>query len=247
MAVNAGKVRAGLVVAAGLACVFGGMGVGGGCQQYSTYPAVASAEGMAESPNKPATEATMTLALQYVATRYAPAGLQKEPATPADAGKLTVDYPMVVNLPRGMRKSFYERIAKKVGPQVVPMTADVENGTLPVYHVTRVWLRFNTATVDVLRPMPEVGVAPGGGPVYQKVTVRLEGGFEPWRVVHARAWEPGTDPAPLAYHVPDVERIDQFEYTTKQDMSTTMATHPDAPVEDPSPAPAPSSPPTPYQ
>jgi hypothetical protein len=47
------------------------------------------------------------------------------------------------------------------------------------------------------------------------VTVRLQGGFEPWRAIHARAWEPGQDEAPAFYFVPDMERVEQFKYATE--------------------------------
>jgi hypothetical protein len=197
-------------------------GVGVGCQQYQTYPAVTTARGMAENPNNPNTERAMVAALQYVATRYPPGGQRFEAKTPDEAGRMTADFPFAINVPKGMRKSFYERIATKVGPEVKPLTEEVvADNTLPIYHVTRVWLRFRTGTIDVLRPMPEMGVGPDGTPVYQKVTVRLEGDFTPWRVIHARAWEPGADSSPELYFLPDKERVDQFELSTK----------PPAPVE----------------
>jgi hypothetical protein len=198
-----------LVAVVGLAAV-----VGTGCQKYSTYPAVQTAKGMAEDPNSPTNEAVIVAALQYVATRYPPNGTIYAKA-PNATDKLQADYPFAINLPAGMRKSFYERIPTKVGPLVQPVTQElVAKNELPVYHVTRVWLRFNSSTVDVLRPMPELGAGPDGKPVYQNVTVRLEGGFEPWRVLHARAWDPGSDDAPDYYFVPNMERVEQFKYST---------------------------------
>src|SRR5262245_17921788 len=83
----------------------------GGCQQYTTYPAVPTQHGTSESPNNPATEAAMVAALQYVATRYPPGGPVYGAKTPEEAGRITADYAFAINVPKGMRKSFYERIA----------------------------------------------------------------------------------------------------------------------------------------
>jgi hypothetical protein len=188
--------------------------IAGGCQEYATYPPVATAKGMSEDLNNPGSEHAMVAALQYVATRYPPGGAKFEPKSAAEAGQLKATYPLAINLPKGMRKSFYERMAQDVGSEAVPLTADVwDNNRLPVYHVTRVWMRFHEGTVDVLRPMPELGIGPDGKPVYQKITVKLTGGFEPWRVIHARAWDPGVDAVPEPYYLPDIERTDQFKYS----------------------------------
>jgi hypothetical protein len=204
--------RAALLVFAGAAAVVGVVGTG--CQEYATYPPVATAKGMSEDMNNPASEAAMVAALQYVATRYPPGGPAFVPTTPKEAGQLKASYPLAVDLPKGMRKSFYERMAKEVGDQAVPLTPDVWDAhNLPVYHVTRVWMRFHEGTVDVLRPMPELGLGPDGKPVYQKVTVKLTGGFEPWRVIHARAWEPGVEATPDPYFLPDIERVDQYAFS----------------------------------
>jgi hypothetical protein len=199
-----------------LAGVVGGIVLlaGTACQEYATYPPVATAKGMSEDLNNPGSEKAMVAALQYVATHYPPGGKTFEPKATAETGLLQAAYPMAINLPKGMRKSFYERMASDVGTQAVPLTEDVWNsGRLPVYHVTRVWMRFHDGTVDVLRPMPELGIGSDGKPVYQKVTVKLTGGFEPWRVVHARAWEPGVEATPEPYFLPDIERIDQFKFS----------------------------------
>jgi hypothetical protein len=207
------KVRVGL--AAGLLAAVGGM-VGVGCQEYATYPAVATAKGMSEDLNNPGSEQAMVAALQYVATRYPPGGPVYEPKNAAEAGELKARYEMAINLPKGMRKSFYERMATEVGDKTVPLTSEVwSSGEVPVYHVTRVWMRFHEGTVDVLRPMPEMGNGPDGKPVYQKVTVKLTGGFEPWRVIHARAWDPGVDATPEPYFLPDIERVDQYTFSQK--------------------------------
>lgn len=185
----------------------------GGCtHQYTNYPEIPSAKGLKQDPNSPASESAMVVALQFVANRYPPGTLRLDAKSSKEAGEMRTNTPMAVNLPRGQRKSYYERIARKVGPNVVPMTLETDP-SLPVYHVTRVWLRFSEGWVDVMRPMPELGPGPDGKPVYQTVTLKMQGGFGPWRVLHARAWQPGLDPVPEIYLVPDQERIDQYDVT----------------------------------
>jgi len=191
------------------------MVVGGlsGCQQYVSSPGVPSAKGVPENPNKPAALSCMVEATRYVATRYPPGGYVYDAESAAEQGAVQAPYALLVNGPQGLRRSFYVRLAEGVGSQAEPMTPDNQGSGLPVFYVDRVWLRFNSATVDVIRPMPEVGPGPDGKPVYQTVTVRLEGGTTPWRVVHARAWPAGATTLPTAYFLPDEERVDQFEVT----------------------------------
>lgn len=172
-----------------------------GCFQRSTYPAIPTARGFSENPNTPAGEQAVVAAVQYVASRWTPGNREFDVAqTPR--GLPMVTYPMVVNLPDGTRKLFYERIPGRIGPQVLPATPESVTSGLPVFHVTRVWLRFGRGTVDVLRPALELGPGPDGQPIYQKITVRLEGGTAPWTVQHARAWNPGDDAAPAFNFVP---------------------------------------------
>lgn len=186
-----------------------------GCNsQYTNYPEVPTARGLSENPNSPGCESAMVAAVRYVATRYAPGRLPREAQTPDEAGREMVDFPMTIAAPLGTRRSFYERLARQVGPDVSPLTPETLDGRAPIYYVTRVWLRGVDGQVDVMRPMPEIGPGANGEPVYQTVTVRLKGAMEPWYVVHARAWEPGIDPVPEPYFLPDVERIDQFRYST---------------------------------
>jgi len=109
-----------------------------GCtHQYSNYPEIPSAKGLKQDPNTPASESAMVTAIQFVANRYPPGTLRLDAKDSKEAGEVRPQNAMAINLPRGQRKSFYERIARKVGPAVVPMTADVD-AQLPVYHVTRV-------------------------------------------------------------------------------------------------------------
>ena len=186
-----------------------------GCtHQYANYPEIPSAKGLKQDPNTPAAESAMVTALQFVANRYPPGTLRLDAKNSREAGEMITATPMVVNLPVGQRQSYYRRIARKVGPNVAPMTADVD-ASLPVYHVTRVWLRFSEGWVDVMRPMPELPPGPDGKPVYQTVTLKMRGGLGPWRVLHARAWPPGIDPVPEPFMLPDMERINQYEFSAR--------------------------------
>lgn len=191
-----------------------------GCQQYVSAPGVPTARGIPESPNQPAAADVMIACVQYVANNYPPGSLRYDAASAHEQADVKVPYECVVNLPRGLRKSYYERIAAGVGPKCQPMTPDALTGHLPTFHVTRVWMRFNTATVDLLRPMPELGADASGKPIYQVVTLRLEGGTEPWRVVHARAYPHEDATVPPPYFLPDIERTDQFAWQKEQDAGT---------------------------
>ncbi|MFZ4574436.1 MAG: hypothetical protein ACOYN0_08570 [Phycisphaerales bacterium] len=213
----------------------------GGCFGNSNYPAIAGASAATDSPNTPAVESCMTLAVRWVADRYPPRNDRREAQTPKEAGDITVRWPMVLNLPVGTRKVFYERIARNCGPEVRPMTTETENNGAPVYHVGRVWVRAHEAKVDVYRPMPEIDESPGGGGrVYQMITVTLKGGFEPWRVVHGRAWEPGAHELPEIYYMPEVDREDQFRHEMRLRREAREAGFVEHPAAEPSPQPAPA-------
>jgi len=193
-----------------------------GCFQNSNYPAIPTSRGYAEDPNKPAAEAAMVAALQYVASRWTP-GQREFDVSLAPNALPMADYPLVINLPLGTRKMLYDRIAKKVGPEVQPATPENVTGTLPVFHVTRVWLRADHGTVDVLRPTPELGPDKDGKPIYQKITIRLEGGFKPWNVVHARAWYPGDEQAPEFYFNPQFDVPTQWRVSQREQVHKDLA------------------------
>ena len=98
---------------------------------------------------------------------------------------------------------------------------------LPVYSVTRVWLRGDKATVDVVRPVTLDGMQPteentdGVAYTYQKVTLRLEGGFRPWRVVGTREWPIGLE-----------DRPELFGWPEGTDSSAAVDTDPESESED---------------
>lgn len=187
-----------------------------GCMGYSSYPDVEANYGATGGPNTPASEAVMTAALRHVVSRFPPGGPRTDAPTARDAASAQADFPLIVNLPIGTRKAVYDRVVQAVGPHARPMSADTASSRDPVYSVSRVWVRERTATVDVLRPMPELTGPGGGKPVYQMITVRLEGGLRPWRVIHARVWDPTGADQPIPFNIPDVDRHDEFERATEQ-------------------------------
>ncbi|HYF15811.1 MAG TPA: hypothetical protein VD971_12150 [Phycisphaerales bacterium] len=194
-------------------CLVALAGALAGCYQQSTYPAIPTARGYPENPNTPAAEQAIVAAVQYVASRWPPGNRDfDESVTPR--GLPMVPYEMVVSLPAGTRKLYYDRMPAKIGPNVKPATPETVASGAPVFYVTRVWLRFSKGTVDVLRPMVELGSTPDN-PIYQKVTVRLEGGIEPWHVQHARAWAPGEAELPEHFFVPAVDHADQYRITAR--------------------------------
>lgn len=185
----------------------------GGCLNYSNYPSVDGAYAATDRPVTPATERAIALAVKWTADRYPPGDLRMAAPSLQEAGDITIRTPIILNLPMGTRQVYYNRIARLCGPEVIPLTLDNASSGTPVYHVGRVWVRAHEAVVDVYRPMPELGTTSDGTPIYQMVTVRMEGGFQPYRVMHGRAWEPGAYPAPPFFPIPEIDRENEYEYT----------------------------------
>ena len=158
-------------------------------------------------------------AVQCFATRNPhAASINDLDPTSAEAQSVQATYPRVLAGPRGFREVYFEDAARRIGPQVVPLTHESLESGQPIFDVTRVWIRGDAATIDVLRPMPELGKSPDGKPIFQPVTVRLEGGFSPSRVVHARIWNPGDEVQPAPFSPPEVDRTDQFDFTRAMDL-----------------------------
>lgn len=211
-----------LVVVAGV----GGLALGlSGCTGTTNNPGIDGSRLTFEDPNEFRTVAALIVATRFVGTRYVPGQVpQFETAAPEEVAESRVPYPMIVSAPAGLRRVYYERLCREVGSEVAPVTAEIAeaiaSGTLPpdrpVFYIGRVWIREQSAQVDVYRPMPELGAGADGRVVYQMVTVRLTGGLQPWRAIHGRAWAPGAFPAPEPYVIPDVDRVDQYRITLQE-------------------------------
>lgn len=183
------------VLAASAACLLVGAALSGGCVGYASYPPVEGATMAVNNPNAPPTDTLMTQSLRWLVDKYPP-----QTGGPAIAGEKY----FAINLPNGVRKSTYERVAERVSSAAVPLTA--ENYTeLPIYHVAQVWVRSRVAKVTVLRPRQELGVNSRGQPAYEGVTLHMEGGFQPWRVVRWQTWEVGVIDTPEMYFCPAEE------------------------------------------
>lgn len=177
------KVLCGFVVAGVSAMLLAG------CAGTGTHPGGdGTSVSELQNPNQPNNERVMITALQHVILRHRPGGSSQ---------------PIAINLPPGMRKANYERVARDAGPNVFPLTEEIaQQGSMPIFHVGRVWLRFQEATVDIFRPLPEIGTNKAGQFAFEPITIKLQGGLKPWRVLHARAMEPGSLALPTAYFLP---------------------------------------------
>ncbi len=141
-----------------------------GCAGYSSYP---NAEG--------------SLTRSSTSTRAA-TGVMRESLRWTTSRTSGVPERFAVNLPAGVEAATYASIASSVGGEALSSS----NADLPRYSITRVWVRSGQAKVDVVRPVLALGKNSDGAYPTQGITVELEGGLEPWRVVRYRPWAIGT-------------------------------------------------------
>lgn len=195
-----------------------------GCVGYSSYPNIEGAKLASTNPNLYSSRECMAIALAWVVNKF-------PPSTPATSyGNPRA----LINLFPGITRESYFTIADKVSAatniEISPVDIGDADSNLPIYHVARVWLRHGDAKVDILRPLPAMGAGSDGQPVYQCITVILEGGFQPWLVKATHTREPGLVEVPPLYYLPD----------------EPVAATPPAPAAEPQPgepAPQPSPPP----
>lgn len=210
-----------------------------GCTSTTNYPEIEGSRLTFEDPNEWRTVAAMIVAVRYVGNRYEPGRLPEySTMDPTEIAESTVAYPFILNVPPGLRKNYYDRLCREVGPNVRPATemdaSAVENHQptdVPLVHIGRVWIREQRAEIDVYRPMPELGLGKDGKQIYQMITVRLTGGVQAWRAIHARAWAPGAFQTPPIYPVPAIDRADQFR-TTKRELELRGVRNPTPPEID---------------
>lgn len=168
-----------------------------GCATYANYPPI----GQDLAINDP-NVVPLPVLMRVATTRV----LQRDAAS----GDLPDNW--VLNLPRGMTttraRSVLDNTMSDAGVGGGMLVGDSGYLGLPVYSITRVWLRGDKATVDVIRPVTLDGMQPteentdGVAYTYQKVTLRLEGGFRPWRVVGTREWPIGLEDRPELFGWP---------------------------------------------
>lgn len=166
----------------GLALAAGGIGGAlSGCAGYANYPQIGANDVAVNNPNAAPTPEAAFTALRWVVRRYPVQGAY------------------TVNMPSGTYRRTGERMIELLrDPEARLLTP--ENQHLPCYHIKRVWIRGERATVEILRPVlkPPMDVPSGApsSPLYQSFWVKCEAGWKPWRVVHARAWPIGSDAPP---------------------------------------------------
>lgn len=159
-----------------------------GCAGYANYPQIGKDDVAVNNPNTPPVPEAAFTALRWVIRRY------------------PVEGPYTVNLPEGTYRRTGERLlALLKDPDAYMLTPSSEH--LPCYHIKRVWIRGERATVEVLRPVlrPPMDIPAGSEtkPLYQSFWVKCEAGWKPWRVIHARAWPIGRDVPPTMQGWPD--------------------------------------------
>ncbi|GJM19609.1 MAG: hypothetical protein DHS20C14_18220 [Phycisphaeraceae bacterium] len=147
-----------------------------GCASYANVPEPESPASVT-SPNRRHPKAVMTASLLRV-LRIAPPGGPR----------------FAVALPAGMTAESAEEILAALGPGAE--LATYANADLPTYSIGRIWIRSGKSKVDVFRPVIELGRRDDGTFDRQAITVWLEGGVEPWRVVRTQRWEVGAFPRP---------------------------------------------------
>lgn len=144
-----------------------------GCT-YSTWPPIeeGARQNNPSQVNNMPTPVVVGEALSFVTLRY-------PPVANAERGMVYQDA-FAFCLPAGTDAPSYDAIARRVQRGAQP--ADDSNKSLFTYYITRVIVRGVTAEVDILRPVPELGVDAQGNPRYQGVTVYLTGNFSNWKV-----------------------------------------------------------------
>lgn len=153
-----------------------------GCAGYANYPSIGE-DAAINDPNHPPIPDVMAEALRYTVEKF------------------PVEGEYVVNLPPGIQKRWAERLLKRLeDPNARLVTPGTEN--LPAYHVTQVWIRGDSSTVEVVRPVPTVKAGAEGPAAltYQSLRLKLRGaGSANWRVRATRAWTIGAAEPPRLY------------------------------------------------
>ncbi len=146
-----------------------------GCVGYANYPPI-DGNLATENPNSALIYDIQIAGLTWVSTRYSPQG----------------DW--VINFPEGMTRTRALQVLARVGdPDAQLLTQETQS--LPIYHVTRIWVRGERAEMDVLRPVVDL-LDPDGVPAYQPITLTIEGGLQRWRMKSFQTWTVGSQEPP---------------------------------------------------
>lgn len=161
--------------ALGFSVLMGGaLLLGSGCVSYTNVPVPNSAPAFKHA-NSGASIKSMVAALDRVILKHPMRDGQSRYALNLPAGTTPETASIVVSrLPKGAMLP-YEGMEESV----------------PVYHISRIWLRGASGKVDVVYP---IDAETDGG-----VTVWVHGGDRSWYVERLQYWSPGTVPTPPLY------------------------------------------------
>ncbi len=145
-----------------------------------------------------------------------------------------VDGPYIINLPPGTSTETARSIAAALGPMAqIPLSGTTD---LPVYHVSRVWIRLSDGKVDVVFPSKD-GL---GRDIERGVTAWMSAGVHPWRVTRGQYWSPGTVPTPSIW-VPipqaELDAIAEAERAAARAARQPAPAPASEPVAEPAPTP----------
>ncbi|HMN42878.1 MAG TPA: hypothetical protein PKE29_18710 [Phycisphaerales bacterium] len=157
------------------------LGLLGGCHVgYNVYPPMEGSRGFTNVNSDPF-PAVMTESMRWVVLRYPP-NAHAEWNQPAE-GNVGIT-PFAVNLPAGLNPALASKIVENIGSGALPVSPETAN--LPTYHISRIWISGDEATVDLVRPV--FGLTVNDKPLNQGLTLRLRGGMSPWHVTSHREW-----------------------------------------------------------
>lgn len=160
-----------VIAASGMLAGLAGLASLSGCTSYTNVPGPESTLA-GQDPNARQPSRAVETALLWTVRRH------------------PVDGPFVINLPPGTSTETAESIAGALGPMArIPESATTD---LPVYHVSRVWIRLSDGKVDVVFPTRD-GL---GRDIQRGVTTWMNSGIRSWTVSRGQYWAPGTVPVP---------------------------------------------------
>ncbi len=178
------------VVAGAVCCVVVGVGVLGGCAPYVTYPASEADRGGVGDVNLEPSMTVQRLAVGRVLAMDLGSGVLPMRGVASQAEGLWVLNPAGgTTLVRAQRM---RRSIDVAGRGL--LVGEPGSESAPVYSVTRVWVRGDSARVDVVRPVEDDR--------FERVTVRLRAGSRPWRVESVYEW-PGAVDEPELFGWPE--------------------------------------------
>lgn len=143
----------------------------------------------------------------------------------------------VVNLPKGTSSERAREIIEDLpAGALLPGEFGNDASRLPVYHVSRVWIRNVSARIDIAYPTRD---AISGERVDGGVTVWMRGAPLPWKIDRLQYWHPGVVPTPELY-VPISEDELEAQRRAYEDAQFGDAPEPAEAAQDEEPDPDPA-------